>query len=529
MGDNALSPWDDDEAASLLRKQSKTVELPEVTITAEKKPWYQALADAIGVDPSRNPTDPSTWTPEERQDWSKRNESYQSAADNPGVVGAHVMAPYAGMLLTGGGSSIAGSALAAGLGAEASGTMENYARDPEEGVAQAAVRAMPGAVLGAGIGGGAAAVGKLSGAIGEGLDWLSDKARGAVFGNAGAYNRLAQKQGLGAVQNLGSLPEELGVTNRWIPQDAAKYTERLIGTGENIGGRAAEFGQGVRGAVEQADQQLAPGFVDKAAIVDQLRNQQAAAASSGAGDAAAEAGALDSVATGMGNRTLNTPSDLWRTKTFYDQRAYPDAVGGTPESFMGQAHAAAGNAARGQLRDIMQYTLPETEQAFTQNSQNYGNALTLGKLARAKAAAQDAGGFTKSNFVTRYAPDAIANLSARGAEGLGAVSGGANWIAQAAPTAASMAANMAAEASGGRPLMPDSGGDEQQQAAQGMRGHLLPQQIAKALQTAPAVLGPYAQQLSQAKDDEELSAMIERLRRTDPEFETTIVPRFQGM
>jgi len=54
-------------------------------------------------------------------------------------------------------------------------------------------------------------------------------------------------------------------------------------------------------------------------------------------------------------------------------------------------------------------------------------------------------------------------------------------------------------------------------------------QIAKALQTAPAVLGPYAQQLSQAKDDEELSAMIERLRRTDPEFETTIVPRFQGM
>lgn len=483
-------------------------------------------APFVEPDPSLNPNDQSNWlrglSQADKDGFRAGAEAWQRAADNPSAMVAHNLAPLGGLITGGGGflGSLAGNALGAGV----TGSLENYAQDPESGAGEAVRRAAPAAALGGLVGGASHLGGKIAGGLGDAAEWVSGKARNAIFGNPSAYNRMAQNQGLDAVRNVGQVAEDLGVTNRWRPQDAGDYADRLVGSGAGIGGRAGEAGQKVAQHVAEADAQLAPGFVDKAALVSSLRQQQGAAARSGAGDAASEAASLGAVAQGMDGRTINTPTDLWKTKSFYDQRAYPDAVAGSPEGFMGQAHAAAGNTAREQLRDVMQYTLPDTQQGFAQASSDYGSALNLGKLAQQRAATQEAGGFSKSNVISRYAPDAIANLSARAGEGLDALAGGANWIARDAPTGAATA--YALQGAMGGPKPKDAARDQQQSMKDG-RGYLAPSAIQRALQSAPQMLGPYAEQLSQAKDEEELEAMVERLTRTDPRFASQVLPRFQ--
>jgi hypothetical protein len=374
------------------------------------------------------------------------------------------------------------------------------------------------------IGAGAQLAGSGASVAARGAGWLADKARAAIFGNAAAFNRIAENQGLERMQQIGQLPEQLGVTNRIVPQDAATYADRLIGSGRQITGRAGEAGAQVRDAITEAEtNQLAPGFVDKPALIAQLQARQTAAANSGAGDAAAEAGAYGAVAQGMGNRTINTPSDLWRTKSFYDQRAYPDAVGGSPESFMGQAHQAAGNAARGQLRSIMSHALPETEQAYVQGSKDYGAAVTLGQLARQKAAQQDAS-FSKGNFISRYAPDAVANVATLGRDALSGVSGTIRGMADQVGALVGARGNgvpSGGNASSSMQSWLANKGVHVDNITEQSRGNQLGTAAIELLHTDPSALGQYQQQFAEAAQNgpEAVNALIVKLEE-DQAFRT---------
>jgi hypothetical protein len=399
------------------------------------------------------------------------------------------------------------------------------------------------------------AAGKLAGGAAGWFGDAADKARTAAIGATGAdLKKLAKSRGLDFVEGpVGSMPEELGVTNTLLPVSPSGYAQRFAAKKD-----AAD--QAITQSIADAQQQgVGKDFVDQQALVDAVRRQGAQVGGGLLGDRDARAAAYDKVGNALADQSVQTPADLRSVKTAYDHVAYPKQLEGSSESFMGQAHKTAADAARGQLRDAMSYALPETEQAFTQGNQQYGQAAILEELARNRAAQQYAGGGLMGNLgaaaigagigstfggasgamggaalgfarpamsaAQQYGPDLGANMARLGERGMGAMGGGMQSLAQSAPTGGAFASQQGGIQ--GDPLQ--HMGAQLVQAQDEARGHLMPQVIQQVLQTNPQLLGSYAQEFAQTpqQDDDAINATLERLTRTDQRFRTTVLPQLQ--
>lgn len=444
------------------------------------------------------------------------------------------------------------------------GAVDGYA-DSRGDVLDQLVDTAKGGAIGAGAGLAGGAINKLgqgAGAAEQALMGAARKARTAAVGATGAdLKKLAQSRGLDYVEgDLGDLPTQLGVTNRLLPQSPSQYAQRF-------GDRAAQANEQIGQSISDAEAQgLDRGFVSKAPIDEALQRAQGAAAHGPLGDRASAANAFGSVRGALEDQTVNTPSQLRNLKSTYDSAAYPNQLQGSSESFMGQAHKTAADAARGQLRDVMGYALPETEQAFTQGNADYGSSKVLEELARNRGAQQYAGGGLAGNLgagaigagvgatfggtagavsgaalgfarpalaaAQQYGPDLGANLATLGSQGAGR-------MANAVPGArgfANMPMGQTGAATGGADVLEQFvGGDPRDQAQRSMaegRGYMLPDVIEKLAYSDPQQLGPYAQKFQEALNAEggsRVNALLLDLQQNDPDFRTQVLPRLQAM
>jgi hypothetical protein len=449
-----------------------------------------------------------------------------------------------------GGAGLARGALANIAGQGAAGAVQGYARgvgdsDPNASLqsrsSEGLQRAEKEGVLSALVAGGASALG---GAANWGRDlWANaaDKARAAAVFGGGDMAKVAESKGLDYLtDNAGRLPEDLGVTNRFIPQDAATYAKRLGARADlaknQVDAAAAEAGaQGVKG----------PGFIDKPGMLGDMGAAASAARRGVAGDREAAAAALDSVRGGMAQQPLKNPTDLLAMKRALDSKAYPGALQGSAESLMGQAHKQGADIARGNLRNAMGYASDDVNQAFTQGNQDLGNALTLQEGARNLAARQYGGGGVMGNLgaaavgaaagmpfgqgatgaalglarpaysaAQRYGADFGANVS-RGLEGASGYVGGLGNATAATPAGPV-----------GAGLSPS---DRQQQLSGEARGYLGSQAVSMVLQRNPEALGKYGPELSKAQQDGTLNGTLYKLYNRDADFRMNVYPQIQQL
>lgn len=405
----------------------------------------------------------------------------------------------------------------------------------------------------------AGGVGAAAGAAERGLGSAADSARAKAYGlSPDELAAQASERGMTVPDATAALVREgerLAPPNRVWPMDAGAISSKFSGAARGLNSN-------IEGAIGQAEQGGAQLPEDpRGTVVQGLDHAADEAMFSGRADGQKLAHALQSEAQAadMGPQ-YGGPMDVRAQKIALDQSAFSGAPG-TPESYAGQAAKTHADQYRGMLDNYVQQGNPEGYPGYQQSLSDYGTAATLRDSSGALAAKQQASGgflpkaiglaaggaagylagglpgagmgaaagFAARNAPAAYGPDLAANM-ARGASGLsGAVATGANWIAQQAPTAAAVAVDLQTPKPTNGALQ-DQAQDHytgSQSAADGGRGYLAPQRIKQALQSAPQVLGPYADQLSQAKDDSELEAMIEKLGRTDPRFANQILPRFQ--
>lgn len=391
--------------------------------------------------------------------------------------------------------------------------------------------------------------------LGNSLGNAATRARSAALG-AGSVDlrKLSADRGLDfATDQLGRLPEDMGVTNRIIPQSAQDYARRIGGNdgqGAMIGEAGARVGQSLR----DAEAQGVGALIDPGAM-DQAMAQRVAAARNGpAGDAASEAAALQSVREGMARQNIQTPTQLRQLKTAYANRAYPDAVSGSSESLMGQAHRAGADVARGELEHAMGYALPETNSEFQQGTTDFGKLKLMDALARKAAASQYAGGGMLGNVgagiagagvgalaggstgaaigasaglvrpaiaaARSYGPDLGANIGRLGESAIGAMNPGA--MAQPAGSAAAVAAAKWLGSKGvqtGQPA-PDNQANTVGESTSTGHGNRLGAAAAQMLRQNPNALGSWLQDFQKADQEGSgaMSALVGRLMIDDPAF-----------
>lgn len=272
--------------------------------------------------------------------------------------------------------------------------------DPEAPIKERALHALEQGEIGAATGG--AVSGVMSGlgagakAVGNYLDDKSVQARSAAVGATGAdLRKLAERRGLDyATGEVGRMPEELGVTNKLWPISTAGYEKRL-------GARAGQANNQIDRSIADAEKQNVGAIAKQQSrknILNELATKETAARAGVAGDRESRAAALGSVREGIAQQRLNTPTQLRAQKSALDRLTYPDAVKGSPESTMGEAHAAGGHAIRNELRGVMSYARDDTNQAFTRGNEDYSRAALLHELAQKKAATQYAGGGMAGNI-----------------------------------------------------------------------------------------------------------------------------------
>jgi hypothetical protein len=535
----------------------------EPTNPPADKPWYQSLAET-GQDALSGFTHGATMHADNLVGLRDANEL--GAERSPrAFAGAETVGSFVPSLAMGaaGLAGRAGSALssigASGLQGMVQGGVRGFSdSDPDADMTQrlqdAATQSETSGVTSAGVTAGLNAASGAAGSIRNGLGAAADKARTKAYGvSAPELQERAAESGTSvrdAAAALVRAGEDMAPPNRVAPISAASYADRFRGAANGLNGEivdsinAAKYGgaqmpadprgQAVRGLDLAADRAYYGGTGEGGRLAGALGNEAAAAAR---------------------GPQFTDPFAMRDQKIALDRSAFKGEPG-SDVSYAGQAAKEHADQYRGMLDDYMRQGPPEAYGNFSRASGQYGDAATLRDSTADLAAKQAAGGgllprligpaaggaagymmggipgmtggaalgYAARNAPAELGADFAANMARGGSNMAGAVSGGTNWLANQAPTGVAVANELQTP----KPSSTPPSASEQQQAAQSSRGHMLPQQIAKALQTAPQVLGPYADQLSQAQDPEELDALIERLRRTDPKFETTIVPRFQG-
>jgi hypothetical protein len=432
----------------------------------------------------------------------------------------------------------------------------------------------------AGAGRGLVAAGALHG-VGEGIGLLgqagkkaehlwqaaSNEARNSVFGEPGDYKRLADSRGLDyAFDGPAGIVEELDLANKWVPQSARDYANKLEGIKKSVGPEMAEnlevagadprthvlrdmpreLGSNMPPPMEAAGRES----TSQSMLADELLGPQPELATDVQLRQSPEpsvAGALQELeraapnGTDMGDSLSSAygrlrgrlpeavppvlePKRLNELKTAYQDQAYEGAkAGDTPGSI---AEQSAGNAARA-TNDLLKGALakhpdPEHLARHENLSQTYSDSSLLEEMARNKAAGtqgQAAGtGLwgTLSAPITRkvrqYGPDFTANVMQRGADAAGATAKAITpGVVEGVGKAAAYANAPIVQAAG------RWGGQEPR----------VRQNVLAALESAPEQLGAYAQRLQQAASSPSETAIddeITRLIQTEPEFRTYYLP-----
>lgn len=479
---------------------------------------------------------------EDRELAAKRSPVVSGAMDVAGAVASPIN-KVAGLAK---GAPIAGQALSG----FAQGAGRGYSDAPEDAtlpekawaaLAQGGRSAAAGGLLA----GAAQGVSATSNAASRGLGSLSDKARVAAIGASGAdLRKLADSRGLDYVENnVGREPERLGVTNAFFPQSASTYARKL---GDRAQQADAQIGQSLDDAQSQGVGDIVRDR-SRGAILDSLDERAGLAARANTGQSEATRGAFDRVRSDVAAREIETPVQLRALKSDLDRQAFPNALQGSSESLLGQANRGAGSAVRSELRDVMGYALPETEQAFAQGNRDYGSAATLGELAQARGATDYAGGGLLGNVGRGIAGAATGAMggAAFGSPGTGAALGASYAMAQPAKAlgakygadfganlgrlgegafgslggkASALADNAGAIVASG-PLEQLGARLSAKDLGDKTRGHLIPQAIQEALRSGQ--LGPYADKFARAatsSDANALGGLYQTLSTTDPVF-----------
>jgi hypothetical protein len=399
---------------------------------------------------------------------------------------------------------------------------EGDPNDPERGAK--AVRA---GEIGGAVGAGVSALGAPIAAAGQ---RLYDKARlAAVKLPPRALEQFADKRGLDvgapAARQLVSEVEAASPPNLLVPRDAGAIRSQIR---PELAGQNAAI-NGALGRAQAAGAQLPPNLNQQ--IAGDLRTQAFGAEGANAGANAGAANPLRAVAGQVdAANPVQTVGGVRAAKTAYYDQAYPDAPGGTPESFMGQANKAAGDAYGGVLRDFVgQPGNPAIEQQFDNANRAYEALSTYGGPARQQSFRNAVGAGMNNgegNSIWSMLGRAVTNIPGMdyvpdlAGNAIRPVVGTASWLSQNAGTAAAGGGDVAQTLMGrGQQPRPQQGSDN----ARPFDAVKDPQRIDAMLHNPQT-----AMQLSQWKDaltaaansDDEArwEAGIEKLYRSDDEF-----------
>lgn len=440
-------------------------------------------------------------------------------------------------------AGMVGQAASAGLQA---GAQSYNDADPEQSVADRVVGAWEPAKSAAELALGIGAAGKIGGAVlggvKAGAGRLGNMARGAAFGGtAGDAQALAAQHGLpyaegGFVRDA----ERLAQKDSWLdlkPRSPSDYHQVFSGKADALEGdiqsQVAQAGQNPAAAAQLDKQKIVDAMRAKGDAIGGTQQYPGAPGVSGSAraDAAAEGNQYWNGADRVQRQSVQSPADMLSLKRDLDSGVNYGSPAGSDQSFAGQANKFGADQARGQLYSSMDAA---GQQQFPQTMQDYGTAATARDMslrggARAMGNAAPDGifgaGLRVANAATGgVAPDAAAT-ALRGVETMSGLGQDAtSWMAQQAPAALAAASRMSSTPQGGQPdpgQTPSSPGTET--AADNGKGQLLP----NAVVSNPQLLGPYRDQFDDLSDRAKVSATIERLTQTDPDFAMRILPTYQ--
>jgi hypothetical protein len=507
----------------------------------EPKPWYQALADGMGIhqlkDGETPPLDPEA---------IKAFEDKATVGGWGRQFGATLGAMASGAPIAKGAGFLANVGGQAARGAIGGGTAA-YADNPEHD----AVKALEAAGVSGAVSGTLGAVGSGLTATGNALGNAGDSARLKSWGvPADEITALAERYGLPEQQagrDLVQRGEALVPPNTFFPKSVGSWNQ---GFRDAKGAAGAQVGQNIDAAMAQGVPMPAD---PRGTIAGNLYQQADQSMANGMHAGTLEGSALSNEARAVElGPQFNTPHDLRAQKTAFDRTAFKGQPG-TPEAYAGQAALASGNQFRGMLGDYMGQASPEVNQGFQRASQNYGDAALLQDATGNASAKQISGGGMLGNMgigmlgaaagapfgmaplgaaaglarpayaaARNLGSDFGANIGGMGEAVAGTMGDATNWIAAQAPTATmTMMRASQPQSMQQQPQASDAGN-----SSDNARGYLAPQVIGQMLQQGQ-MPPQYAQQFSQAKDEHEIAAIYERLVRTDPQFARNVAPQIQ--
>lgn len=437
-------------------------------------------------------------------------------------------------------AGMVGQAASAGLQA---GAQSYNDADPEQSVADRVVGAWEPAKSAAELALGIGTAGKIGGAVlggvKAGAGRLANMTRAAAYGGTpGDAAAMAAQHGLPYAENeFVRNAERIAPPSIFKPQSPSDYNKTFSNAADSLEGD-------IQSQVGQAGQNpKALAQIDKQKIVDAMRakgdsiggTQQYPGAPGVSGsartDAAAEGNQYWNGADRVQRQSVQSPADMLSLKRDLDSGVNYGSTAGTDQSFAGQANKFGADQARGQLYSSMDAA---GQQSFPQTMQDYGTAATARDMAlrggaRASVSSAPDGMFGAGLKVANAATGGVGpDLAASGLRGVETMSGlgqdATSWMAQQAPAALAAASRMSSTPQGGQPdpgQTPSSPGTET--AADNGKGQLLP----NAVVSNPQLLGPYRDQFDDLSDRAKVSATIERLTQTDPDFAMRILPTYQ--
>ncbi|RPH73974.1 hypothetical protein EHM76_04500 [bacterium] len=439
-----------------------------------------------------------------------------------------------------------------------SGDWRSVAEDAAGGGLLAAGMGAGAKLLGNAAGGAAGWVGDKASAVG---DWLTDSSyqtrNRALGGTPGQFQTLAREQGLDMVEGgLGESVERQGLTNRWMPQNAADYSRKADA-------RMVDEVASKNAALTAAGSELGPGMLPRDELEQGIRGlRRNVGGAQGVGlNRDPMIGNYDRLADQVPQQLPPdmSPSQLDQAKMAYYEQGYPrGSIAPTSDALAATAHQDAGRVAKEQLHGAMEYALPETRNQFFDANQNIGELATIGNMAKGAAGKQAAGSSALVNALTAapgmmggaamgdipgamiggyatnkayglardYGPDLAANLQARGGEAARAFGGSTQGMGDMMERFAQSPAPQAASN-----YIAGGGDSSPQQSLEQGRGFLLGQAVQDALRSDPASLGPYANQFADAMSDPRPNAvngLLTKLNRTDPTWRTQYLPALRA-
>lgn len=547
----------------------------------EPRPWYQTLLDTVRATPG-----PGDMLGNEAARGlaggfhhgmtmgagavlpGKLGEAYKELDNDaqdaaPGLYKAAdlagTMATPAKLSTTGGaGAQIFTSAADAGLNAG----VRSYSDSSDADPTSRAIQALKDARNSAGVAG---ALSGLTHSVGGITGWLGDKAgAGADASRIKSWNvpeaeiaERAAKAGIpaeAAASELVRQGEGMVPPNKLFPRSQSSWAQ-------GFGDKTKEYGRGIGETIDEATAAGAQLPPDPRGDVAQSLYQQAdKAMTAGRGEQQRLGSALSGEAKAIEQGPqFSTPHQVRAQKTAYDRETYKGGPG-TPESYAGQASAAAGNEYRGMLRDYVGQAGPATADRFAGLNDAYGTAATLqgataegankaaaagGWVAPAIGAAAGgmlagpfgvglgaAAGYGARKAGSMYGADLGANVARLAQNGAGAVNDAAqlaNDVGAPNLTARAISALSTRRPSGNTPGI-ESDAHAQGERSADSQGQNLKQNIERALANNPQVFGPYLQQFQQAQSADERTAIAERLALDpkDTNFRRTILPLLTG-